>query len=149
MADFGGVRVVVFRIGEMICGANAEAVREILPRQPATPVPGAPAEVAGLVNVRGSLVTVVDGRRAVGRTSTDVSGGSILLLERGDRVTGLVVDDVLDLITVAAEDLADRAVLPGVDPRLVRGVGRRGNESFVLLDLEALLDPVFGWEEDA
>lgn len=133
----------MFRVGGLICGANAEAVREILPSQPATPVPGAPAEVAGLVNVRGNLVTVVDGRRAVGPPTAE-RDGMIVLLELDSRTIGLVVDEVLDLVTIPATDLAEREALPGVDPKLVRAVGWRDRESFVLLDLDALLGPILG-----
>lgn len=143
MADFSGVRVLVFRVGGLTCGAHAEAVREILPVQPATRVPGAPDAVAGLVNVRGTLVTVVDGRRAFGHPPA-AENGSIVLLDVAARTVGLVVDEVVDLVTVPEADLADREGLPGVDPRIVRAIGRRERESFVLLDLDALLGPIFG-----
>lgn len=142
MADFSGVRVLVFRVGDLSYGAHAEAVREILPRQTATRVPGAPDTVAGLINVRGTLVTVVDGRRTFGHPPAE-SGGSIVLLEVGTRTIGLVVDEVVDLLTIPADDLADRGTLPGVDPRIVRAVGRRGSDTFVLLDLGALFGPIF------
>ena len=56
---------------------------------------------------------------------------------------GFMVDEVLDLLTVSPDDLSDRRELPGVDPRLVRAVARRGDSSFVLLDLDALLGPIF------
>jgi hypothetical protein len=65
MGDAGVVRLLVFRVGPLLCATEAERVREILPRLVATRIPGAPAVVAGLVNVRGTLVTVVDGRRAL------------------------------------------------------------------------------------
>ena len=44
--------------------------------------------------------------------------------------------------SLASLDDPDRDELPGVDPRLVRAVGRRGDESFVFLDLDALLAPI-------
>src|SRR5205814_1054503 len=59
MSDGGTVRLLVFRVGTLACAAEAATVREILPRFEPTRIPGAPALVAGLVNVRGSLVTVV------------------------------------------------------------------------------------------
>ncbi|HYX80953.1 MAG TPA: chemotaxis protein CheW, partial [Gemmatimonadales bacterium] len=57
-------RLLVFRVGTLACAAEVDQVREILPRLPTTRIPGAPPAVAGLVNVRGTLVTVVEGWRA-------------------------------------------------------------------------------------
>jgi purine-binding chemotaxis protein CheW len=48
-------------VGTLACAAEVDHVREILPRLPTTRIPGAPPVVAGLVNVRGTLVTVVEG----------------------------------------------------------------------------------------
>src|SRR5437773_3400358 len=59
-------RLLVFRVGALVCAAEVDQVREILPRLPTTRIPGAPPVVAGLVNVRGTLVTVVEGWRALG-----------------------------------------------------------------------------------
>lgn len=141
MADLAGVRILVFRVADLLCGAEARTVREILSVQAAVRVPGAPDAVAGLINVRGQLVTLVDGRRALGYPPN--GHGSIVLLDVGEHAVGFTVDEVMDLLTVSPDDLSDRRGLPGVDPRLVRAVGRRGNDSFVLLDLDALLGPIF------
>lgn len=141
MRDLAGVRILVFRVADRLCGAEVGAVREILPRQEATRVPGADEAVAGLINVRGQLVPLVEGSRALGH-STDGGGRTIVLLEVSEQLVGFTVDEVIDLVSVAADDLSDRRDLPGVDPRLVRAVARRGDDSFVLLDLEALLTPI-------
>ena len=60
-------RLLVFRVGTLACAAEVDLVREILPRLPTTRIPGAPPVVAGLVNVRGTLITVVEGWRALGQ----------------------------------------------------------------------------------
>ncbi len=109
---------------------------------PATRVPGAAPAVAGLVNVRGTLVPLVDGRRALGHTAGD--GGSVVLLEVAERTVGMVVDEVLDLVTVGDGEWAERRELPGVDPRVVRAVGKSDGVAFVLLDFSALLAPLLG-----
>ena len=145
MGDATVVRLLVFRVGSLACAAEAEAVREILPRLPTIRIPGAPAPVAGLVNVRGSLVTVVEGWRALGQPEPDdPTAGTTVLLEVGKvrRPLGLTVDEVLDLLAIPADQLEERQSLPGLDPKLVRAVGRRGAQVFVVLDTEALLAPI-------
>jgi purine-binding chemotaxis protein CheW len=147
MSDGGIVRLLVFRVGLLACAAEAETVREILPGFEPTRIPGAPALVAGLVNVRGSLVTVVDGWRALGQPAPagGARDGTTVLLELGSgrKVIGLTVDEVIDLLSVAGETLEQRRALPGIDPTLVRAVGRRDGRLFVVLDTDALLTPIF------
>ena len=160
-------RLLVFRVGTLACAAEVEQVREILPRLPTTRIPGAPPVVAGLVNVRGTLVTVVEGWRALGQTappapqppsvpSTDPgaatpepAAGSTIIIEvatgdegNGKRLIGFTVDEVTDMLASGDTALEDRAGLPGVDPTLVRAVGRRNGELFIVLDVPALLGPV-------
>lgn len=135
-----GVRVLLFRVGDLLCGAPSAAVREILPPQVATRVPGAPDAVRGIFNVRGRLLPLVDAGLALGRGP--VEGGTTVLLEIADQPLGLSVDDVVDLIAAPGGTLADGEDLPGLDPGVVRAVGRYRDDAFVLLDLEALLAPM-------
>jgi purine-binding chemotaxis protein CheW len=152
-------RLLVFRVGTLACAADVDQVREILPRLPTTRIPGAPPVVAGLVNVRGTLVTVVEGWRALGLPplspppSPDAGTiGSTIILEVGQggeagngaarKLIGFTVDEVMDMLASGATTLEDRTGLPGVDPTLVRAVGRRNGELFIVLDVAALLGPV-------
>jgi chemotaxis signal transduction protein len=167
----GSARLLVFRVGALACAAEVDQVREILPRLPTTRIPGAPSVVAGLVNVRGTLVTVVEGWRALGQappappttghpTEAQELQGSTLILQLGGgsrggarggggdgdngghRLIGFTVDEVLDLLAGGDTVLEDRKGLPGVDPTLVRAVGRRNNELIIVLDVAALLGPI-------
>lgn len=146
MADTQGVRLLVFRVGRLACAAAADVVKEILPRLPTTRIPGAPAVVAGLANVRGSLVTVVEGWRALELeppTGPDAGATTVLLqVGAGNKTIGFTVDEVIDLLAVKDDELEQRQALPGLDPRLVRAVGRRAGQVFVVLDTDALLAPI-------
>jgi len=151
-------RLLVFRVGSLACATEVDQVREILPRLPTTRIPGAPPVVAGLVNVRGTLVTVVEGWRALGLppppsappSSPEAAPGSTIILEVGNsggengshRLIGFTVDEVLDMVAGGDNVLEDGQGLPGVDPTLVRAVGRRNAEVFIVLDVAALLGPI-------
>jgi len=161
--------LLVFRVGTLACAAEVDLVREILPRLPTTRIPGAPSVVAGLVNVRGTLVTVVEGWRALGQlppppanglpTAAQESQGSTIILELGSgesggaakstdaddgahKLIGFTVDEVLDMLAAGDTTLEGRQGLPGVDPTLVRAVGRRKGELIIVLDVAALLGPI-------
>jgi chemotaxis signal transduction protein len=154
-------RLLVFRVGTLACAAEVEQVREILPRLPTTRIPGAPPVVAGLVNVRGTLVTVVEGWRALGQAAptadpaaaaqtSSLTGSTIILgVSAGERegavrkLLGFTVDEVIDLRSEGDTRLEGRDRLPGVDPTLVRAVGRTATgDVFIVLDVAALLGPI-------
>jgi len=160
--SLASARLLVFRVGALACAADVDQVREILPRLPTTRIPGAPPVVAGLVNVRGTLVTVVEGWRALGLPPPSPlpspeagPAGSTIILELGKgedagnegggtskQLIGFTVDEVMDMLAVGETTLEDRKGLPGVDPTLVRAVGRRNGELFIVLDVAALLGPI-------
>jgi purine-binding chemotaxis protein CheW len=143
MADTTLVSLVVFGVGDLLCALPVSAVSEIVPAQQAARIPGALDGVEGLVNVRGRLLTVVDGRRMLSRQGGTAAEPSILLLHVHGRPLGLLVDQVHDLIHVPRSVLEDRGTLPGVDPRVVRAVGRWDDLVFVVLDPDVVLAPVF------
>lgn len=134
--------MLVVRVGELTCAVELRAVREVLPTLPATRVPGAAAGVAGLINVRGTLLPLVDGRRVLKQPAWD--GGSIVLLEADQQTVGVLVDEVVDLVTVGDGEWAERRELPGVDPKVVRAVGKSDGVAFIWLDCHALLAPLVG-----
>src|SRR3989442_12421752 len=97
------------------------------------------------VNVRGTLIPVGEGWRALRRPEPSAeAGGTTVLLEvnGGRRLLGFTVDEVVDLLSVEPGALEQRQALPGLDPILVRAVGRRAGQLFVVLDTDALLSPI-------
>jgi chemotaxis signal transduction protein len=57
---------------------------------------------------------------------------------------GLGVGQVVDFLEVPEHSVAERAELPGIDPRLVKAVGIRDGQHFILLDIDALVAPIIG-----
>ena len=145
MANSPALHAVIFRIGEVVCAAPAGIVREILPRLPATRIPGVPDAVEGLVNVRGSLLTVLDGHLLLQQERRPSDEGAIVVLEVRGRGYGLGVGQVLDFLEVPAGSVVERRELPGVDPKLVKAVGLgAGGQHFILLDVDAVFAPIIG-----
>jgi chemotaxis signal transduction protein len=138
MPEAPTLRLLVWRAGGMRCAAPIDRLREVLPRLEVTRLPGTPPTVRGLANVRGELLTVVDGRTVMGLPD-DTSPEATVLIRVGRRTVAFAVDDVEDLVTVR-EDLL-RPLGPG---------GREGWEARVddaeparLVDLDLLLGPLF------
>jgi purine-binding chemotaxis protein CheW len=144
MANSPTLHAVIFRIGALICAAPAGIVREILPRLPATRIPGVAQAVEGLVNVRGTLLTVLDGHVLLQQPREAADEGAIVVVEVGGRRYGLGVGQVVDFLEVPERSVAPRTDLPGIDPRLVLAVGIRDGQHFILLDIDALFAPIIG-----
>lgn len=136
------LRLLLFRCGGQVMAVEAGVVREILASEDPTRIPGAARAVRGLVNVRGTLVPVVDTADAVGLGAANGSARTLVIVERRSKLVGLAVEEVLDLLTVPASAMDSGASLPGVRPDLVRAVGSAGGHSFVQLATDALLEPL-------
>jgi chemotaxis signal transduction protein len=90
-------RLLVFVVDGRAFACEMDAFREIVPTRQMTRLPGAPPTVCGLINLRGTIVTVLDGGVCLGGAECMRSGGLILLIDLGQRLIGLGVDDVQDL----------------------------------------------------
>jgi purine-binding chemotaxis protein CheW len=141
MANPPTLHAVIFRIGALICAAPAGIVREILPRLPATRIPGVAEAIEGLVNVRGTLLTVLDGHVLLQQSRREDDEGAIVVVDVAGRRYGI---GVLDFLEVPTHAVAERSDLPGIDPRLVKAVGVRDDQHFILLDIDALVAPIIG-----
>lgn len=140
--DHFSARLLVFRVADVVAAVEATTVREILPSHASTRIPGAPPAVLGLINVRGELVTLVRGHDLVGVAEPGPGGATVILLRWAGRGVAVTVDEVLDLVPASDAALTARDDLPGIDPRLVRAVGRYGAGALLVLDLDALFRPL-------
>jgi chemotaxis signal transduction protein len=118
-------------------GCGIDAVREIVPQRRATRLPGAPPAIQGLINLRGTIVTVLDLALWLGGERPAAADGSIVLIEHGSRIAGVAVDEVLDIQTVALEDVS--GTVGGDRNGAVRGMGRLRDTVVILLDITCLV----------
>jgi purine-binding chemotaxis protein CheW len=92
---------VAFRVGEASYAVPADEVLHLESYEAATPVPGAPPYVAGLVHVRGRLVPVVDLRARFGLAPIEHTlDRRVVIVQAGARVAGLLVDSAREVIRI-------------------------------------------------
>jgi len=129
---------LLFRVGGTVFGADGADVRELIPLGEVTRLPGAPAFVRGLINVRGTIVTILDLGVRLDSSAVPATEGSILLVRHRDRLVGIVVDEVADVrqLDVDASGASQAA------GELVRGVATLDGTPVVVLDLGALIRQV-------
>ena len=116
-------------------------VQEIRGSSPITALPNAPCYVEGVMNLRGSIIPVLDlrARLAMGGGGR-VSAGVIIVATAGSQVKGMSVDAVSDVVSIPAAEIQqppDLDTPPG--PRFVKGLANVADRLVILLDLDQVL----------
>jgi purine-binding chemotaxis protein CheW len=106
----------------------------------ATPVPGAPAYVAGLVQVRGRVVPVVDLRARFGLPAAPAREGRVVVVKSGARVVGLLVDSAREVVNIAPEALRPPPdLIAGEGGAFVSSIAQTGDRLLMLIDFKKVI----------
>jgi len=139
---------VTFKLENETYGVNVMQVQEVLRYSDIAPVPGAPSYVLGIINLRGSVVTVIDTRSRFGLSSTDVTDNTrVVIIESDKQVIGILVDSVAEVVYMKASEI-ELAPNVGTDEsaKFIKGVCNRESELLILVDLDKLLSEE-EWDE--
>ncbi len=137
MAETETHRTLLFRVGSTVYGCDIGMVREIIPFQAATRLPGTRPYVNGLINLRGTIITVMDLGVRLEPDLAPTTDGSIIIVDVGERRLGLVVAEVMDVAPVAVERSPDDR-----PDDVVRGLGHLDATVVIVLDAGALVKEV-------
>ena len=137
-------RLLVFNLGGSSFACDMDSFREIVPPQKMTRLPGAPDTVSGLINLRGTIVTVIDGGAALGKQSYGRADGLVLLVDYYDRWVGIGVDDVRDIQDIPIDQFsgADGSEVPVVGA--VTGAVEIDGTRVLVLDIKTVVQQVIG-----
>ena len=118
------IRWITFHLGKEIYGVEVKQVREILRINTILPVPGASDYVMGITNIRGNVVTVIDGRKRINLPEIEHTDATrMIVLESGDEVAAIIVDNVEDVIDLPQSLLDSNPKLKASqDSRYITGV---------------------------
>ena len=95
------LEIIAFRLHDQEFCVKTTTIREIRGWSPSTPIPHAPADVTGVMNLRGTVIPIIDLARKLGMNSTVPNERSaIVVAEAHGTSIGLVVDRVSDILTV-------------------------------------------------
>lgn len=135
---------ISFRIGEQEYCVDIMKVREIRGWTPATILPDAPQYVQGVINLRGTVLPIVDLSERLGMGATDPAERHVIIISQiRDQVVGLLVDSVSDILTVPNETIQPTPdVASEVAKSFVGGVLALEGRMISLLSLDGIL-PTF------
>lgn len=132
---------VVFKVAGAEYAISASEVMQMESFTGATPVPGAPAHVAGLVQVRGRVVPVVDARARFGLPPVDRTLDSRVVVGRlGSRTVGLLVDSAREVMKLTPEQLQPPPPMVAEQAQgFVKAVAQVGPRLVMLIDFSRVI----------
>lgn len=141
MVSAGAREYLTFRLDQEEYGIDILKVQEIRGYEPPTRVANAPNFIKGVVNLRGTIVPIVDMRLKFNCSKAEYNSFTVvIILNLGNRIVGIVVDSVSDVMELPAESLKPA---PDVDSVIgsdaVLGLGSLGDRMLILLDIEKLM----------
>jgi purine-binding chemotaxis protein CheW len=141
----GTMQLVSFKLAKELYGIEITKVREIILITDITRIPETPDFLKGLINLRSTVIPVIDLRVRFGLPEAELSDESrIMVLQARGRTIGIVVDAVSEVLRVKHDQIAP-------PPPTVAGLGRDYLSGLVKLDDRLLIlldiDEIFGEEE--
>ena len=135
---------LTFRLDQEEYGIDILKVQEIRGYEPPTRLANAPNFIKGVVNLRGTIIPIVDMRLKFNCEKVEYNSFTVvIILSLHNRIVGIVVDSVSDVMKLSADSLKSA---PDVDSSIgsdaVLGLGSLGNRMLILLDIEKLMSGI-------
>ena len=135
---------LTFRLDQEEYGIDILKVQEIRSYEPPTRIANAPNFIKGVVNLRGTIVPIVDMRLKFNCAKAAYDAFTVvIILNLRNRIVGIVVDSVSDVMELPPESLkAAPDVDSVIDSGAVLGLGSLADRMLILLDIEKLMSGV-------
>jgi purine-binding chemotaxis protein CheW len=136
-----GRQFLTFRLADEEYGVEILRVQEIKGYSKITPLPNTPPEIKGVMNLRGTVVPIIDLRVRFGLRETEYNRFTVIIVVTvGTKIVGLVVDAVSDVLNVTSHDAVAAPDLgSGVDTSFITGIARAGERLITLLNVDRLV----------
>ncbi|BBF86490.1 positive regulator of CheA protein activity CheW [Aquitalea magnusonii] len=133
--------LLVFTLGQEEYGIDILKVQEIRGYDAVTRIANAPPFIKGVVNLRGSIVPIVDMRIKFGLGEPVYDAFTVvIILNIFQRTVGVVVDGVSDVIQLAEDELRDPPEFGSVvETTYIEGLGTKGERMVIIVDIERLM----------
>ncbi|MCW3061924.1 MAG: cheW [Capsulimonas sp.] len=132
---------LTFSLGDEEYGVDILKVQEIKGYVPTTRIPNAPPEVVGVLNLRGTIVPIVDLRRKFGLEEIEYNQfTAIVVVVVQNRVMGVIVDSVSEVVNIPLSDIQPAPDFGNsMSSSTLRGMARMGENLIILLDIDIVL----------
>ncbi len=135
------IQLVCFSLGDKLFAVDILRVREILFTQKLSPLPCASDLLEGVVNLRGTVVPVMNMRNRLGMpVADDSSAGKLMIVVLAGQLLALAVDEVMEVVSVPIDDIkAPTRMASEGGTEFLLGICLSENRVFMILDIDSLL----------
>lgn len=132
---------LTFHLGTELYGIDILRVQEIKGYTVVTKIPNTPRHIKGVLNLRGTIVPIVELRTKFGMPTIDYTAFTVIIVVVvRDKVMGLVVDAVSDVLNIDKKDIQSPPQFSvRVDVSFLNGIGKCGDKLVALLDIDRML----------
>jgi purine-binding chemotaxis protein CheW len=132
---------LTFNLGEELYGVDILRVQEIKGYTAVTKIPNTPSHIKGVLNLRGTIVPIIELRTKFGMPTIDYTAFTVIIVVVvRDKVMGLVVDAVSDVLNIEKKDIQSAPQFGvKVDVSFLNGIGKSGDKLVALLDIDRML----------
>jgi purine-binding chemotaxis protein CheW len=137
----GSLQLVSFHLADETYGIEITKIREIILMGEITRIPQTPHYVKGLINLRSTVIPVIDLRARFGLPENELTDDSrIMVLNVGTRTVGIIVDAVSEVLRVTNDQIAPAPpTVASLGNEYLNGLVKLEDQLLILLDIEKIL----------
>jgi len=139
-----GKQYLSFTVEEEEYAFSILKVKEIIGMKKSTKVPNLPSYIKGVINLRGNIIHLIDIRERFNMPLKEYDKTTVvIIIETNDKVIGIIVDQVKDVINIKDEDIQKPLEFSGnVEEEFIEGLAKANDRLVVILDVEKLLNKI-------
>lgn len=139
-----GCQYLTFTLGEEHYGAEILRVQEIKGYTAVTRIPNTPGYIKGVLNLRGTIVPIIDLRSKFGMEKIEYTRFTVIVVVVvKNRVVGIIVDTVSDVLNIPKKEIQPPPKFgTKVDVSFISGIGKCGERLVALLDIDRVLSEI-------
>jgi purine-binding chemotaxis protein CheW len=138
---------LAFMLEDEVFAVDISKVREVLEFRTVTKVPQTPEMMKGVINLRGSVVPVIDMRIKFGMEETENTVNTVIIiieieLDQESTMIGALVDSVKEVMDLDTEHIEPPpSIGTQLNTEFIKGMGKKGDEFIIILDIETIFSP--------
>lgn len=140
------LKLIIFKLGREEYGMDILRVQEIKRMMNITRVPSTPPFIKGVINLRGSVLPVIDLRTRLGLLETELKDAArIIVILVNETTVGFIVDEVVEVTTIDTKNVeAAHALSTGLSTEYISGIAKAENRLFIMLNPDSIVNILQG-----